>query len=96
MSTTSPPQSSLPNRLQILTSEHETLQTTLETYVSARQRLSAQQQENLSVQREFSDAAGGGDSQVVYKMIGPVLLKQDRAEARASVEARLDFIGKEM
>jgi prefoldin beta subunit len=36
------------------------------------------------------------DSDVVYKLIGPVLVKQDADEARLTVDKRLEFINKEM
>lgn len=32
----------------------------------------------------------------VYKLIGPVLVKQDLSEAKQTVEKRLDYIRKEM
>lgn len=32
----------------------------------------------------------------VYKMIGPVLVQQDQAEAKSNVEKRLDFIRDDM
>ncbi len=32
----------------------------------------------------------------VYKLIGPVLVKQDQAEAKTNVNTRLDFIKGEM
>lgn len=32
----------------------------------------------------------------MYRLVGPVLLKQDLGEARAVVEGRLEFIGKEI
>lgn len=32
----------------------------------------------------------------IYKLVGPVLLKQDTTEAKSTVEGRLDFIEKEM
>ena len=32
----------------------------------------------------------------VYKLIGPVLVKQDLSEAKQTVEKRLDYISKEM
>lgn len=32
----------------------------------------------------------------IYKLVGPVLLKQDRSEAVLAVDGRLDFIEKEM
>lgn len=33
---------------------------------------------------------------VVYKLVGPVLLKQDKTEAVMAVDGRLEFIDKEM
>ncbi len=36
------------------------------------------------------------DGSVVYKLVGPVLLKQDLTEAKVTVQKRLDYIGKEM
>ena len=36
------------------------------------------------------------DGAVVYKLIGPVLVQQELAEARQTVEKRLEYINKEM
>ena len=36
------------------------------------------------------------DGAVVYKLIGPVLVQQELAEARQTVDKRLDYINKEM
>ena len=36
------------------------------------------------------------DDSVVYKLIGPVLVKQELAEARQNVDKRLEYISKEM
>lgn len=36
------------------------------------------------------------DGEEIYKLVGPVLLKQVKAEAEATVNGRLEFIGKEM
>lgn len=46
--------------------------------------------------REFtslSDKQGAGK---IYKLVGPVLLAQDKSEAVMAVQARLEFIEKEM
>jgi prefoldin beta subunit len=43
--------------------------------------------------QEFSGLA---DDANIYKLVGPVLLKQDKTEAVMSVDARLDFIENEM
>lgn len=84
--------------------------TELQTVVEARQRLESQQQENIGVQKvnwvatpllrgltnalqEFKKVS---DSSGIYKLIGPVLLKQDKTEASMAVDGRLEFIDKEM
>ena len=36
------------------------------------------------------------DDAGIYKLVGPVLLKQDKTEALNAVDGRLDFIGKEI
>jgi len=65
----------------------------LEGLVDARQKLESQQQENEGVQTEF---AGLDDESNIYKLVGPVLLKQDKSEATMAVNSRLEFIEKEM
>ena len=55
--------------------------------------MEAQQQENKAVQKEFDGLA---EDAGIYKLVGPVLLKQDRTEALTSVNGRLDYIGKEI
>ncbi|PHH87666.1 hypothetical protein CDD83_8576 [Cordyceps sp. RAO-2017] len=80
-------------RLQALSEEYQKLQQDLQTFVSSRQKLEGQRQENLGVQQEF-DALGGDET--IYKLVGPVLLKQDKMEAESTVKGRLDFIGAEI
>lgn len=65
----------------------------LQSQVSTRQRLSSQQSENQSVAKEFSQL--DSDS-TIYKLVGPVLLKQERAEAVQAVDGRLEYIGGEV
>ncbi|KAL8948903.1 MAG: hypothetical protein Q9183_007648 [Haloplaca sp. 2 TL-2023] len=90
MTTTTPsPQS----QLESLTSSYQTLQTSLQTQIASRQRLESQSQENTSVQKEFSNL---DDDTKIYKLIGPVLLRQEKAEAEQAVGGRLEFIGKEI
>lgn len=50
-------------------------------------------QENLGVQQEFEKLK---DGETIYKLIGPVLLKQDRTDAESTVKGRLEFIEKEI
>ncbi|KAK1067129.1 Prefoldin subunit 6 [Friedmanniomyces endolithicus] len=78
---------------QALTDEYQGLQTELTTVVTARQKLENQHTENKSVHKEF---AGLADDAVIYKLVGPVLLKQDTSEAKSTVDGRLDYIEKEM
>lgn len=65
----------------------------LESLVDARQKLESQQQENQGVQSEFAQL---DDESNIYKLVGPVLLKQDKTEAVMAVKGRLEFIEKEM
>ncbi|CAK4032299.1 Prefoldin subunit 6 [Lecanosticta acicola] len=80
-------------QLQNLSDEYQNLQTELSTLVSARQKLESQQQENRSVQAEFKNL---DDDAKIYKLTGPVLLKQDSSEAKSTVDGRLEFIEKEI
>ncbi|KAI9143884.1 Prefoldin [Paraphysoderma sedebokerense] len=61
--------------------------------VANRQQLESQLKENDIVKKEFdllkSDAA-------IYKLIGPVLVKQERTEAETNVKKRIEFITKEI
>ena len=36
------------------------------------------------------------DDAKIYKLVGPVLLKQETAEAKSTVDSRLEYIEKEM
>ncbi|CAL5870193.1 uncharacterized protein PFLUO_LOCUS4428 [Penicillium psychrofluorescens] len=80
-------------QLQALSDEFQQLQTELEGLVDARQKLESQQQENQGVQSEFAQL---DDESSVYKLVGPVLLKQDKNEAVMAVNGRLEFIEKEI
>ena len=47
----------------------------------------------VTLVQEFAQLTSGN---TVYKLIGPVLVKQDQAEAKSNVNTRLDFIRSEM
>ncbi|RVX75423.1 hypothetical protein B0A52_00776 [Exophiala mesophila] len=81
------------SQLQSSSEALQKFQDDLQSAIEARQRLEAQQQENLAVQKEFASLA---DDATIYKLIGPVLLKQERGEASTAVDGRLDFITKEI
>jgi prefoldin beta subunit len=80
-------------KLQELSEGYQALQGELSTAVEARQRLESQQQENTNVKNEFDLLA---DDATIYKQIGPVLLKQEKAEALMGVNGRLEFIENEI
>lgn len=79
--------------LQQLSEDYQKLQKELQDAVDSRQRLEAQKTENLGVQKEFSKLK---DDETIYKLIGPVLLKQEKTDAESTVNGRLEFIGKEI
>ncbi|PSK50450.1 hypothetical protein B9Z65_394 [Elsinoe australis] len=80
-------------KLQALSDQYQDLQSELQGIVAARQKLESQQQENKNVQKEF---AGLSDDANIYKLVGPVLLKQETVEAKSTVDGRLDYIEKEI
>ncbi|KAF9022965.1 Prefoldin beta-like protein [Hymenopellis radicata] len=80
---------SLQTKLQNVTQEFQKLQADMAKAVEARERLGTQLSENELVKTEFEKLEPLND---VYKLIGPVLVKQDQAEAKTNVNTRLDFI----
>ncbi|OJD16677.1 hypothetical protein AJ78_03187 [Emergomyces pasteurianus Ep9510] len=80
-------------QLQALSDEYQKLETELQEIVQAREKLEAQQQENKSVQKEFNSLESDAN---IYKLVGPILLKQDKRDATMAVDGRLDFIEKEI
>ncbi|GJJ08967.1 hypothetical protein Clacol_003188 [Clathrus columnatus] len=77
------------NKVQSLSTEYQQLEVELSNAVEARQKLDAQLKENELVKKEFQVLK---PENIVYKLIGPVLMKQDQAEAKSNVETRLEFI----
>jgi prefoldin beta subunit len=73
--------------------EFNKLQTELSDLLSSRQQLETQFQENDIVRKEFETLE---DDAKIYKLTGPVLLPQDKAEASLNVEKRIEFIKKEV
>ncbi|KAK4890762.1 Prefoldin subunit 6 [Elasticomyces elasticus] len=80
-------------QLQALSDEYQGFQTELTTILTARQKLESQFTENKSVQKEFATLA---DDANIYKLVGPVLLKQDTTEAKGTVDGRLSYIEQEI
>ena len=58
-----------------------------------RQQLDGQLNENTVVNEELNCLKSGNE---VYKLIGPVLIKQELVEAKENVKKRMEFITAEM
>ena len=97
-------------KLQAASTDFQKLQLDLANVIEARQRLEAQFSENelvkkvhqmlrtrtkplMTAAQEFGSLT---PENTVYKLIGPVLVKQDQLDAKANVETRLEFIKSEM
>jgi len=83
----------LQKRLQTEIEKYKALQKDYQKHMSARQQLDSQFNENTLVLDELkrleSDAT-------VFKMIGPVLVKQDVDESKQNVQKRIDYISGEL
>ncbi|ORY60421.1 Prefoldin beta-like protein, partial [Neocallimastix californiae] len=79
--------------LEKVVKEYQEIQKDFSKSVISRQQLESQKQENESIQQEFKELK---DDAVIYKMIGPVLVKQDKADATQNVDKRLEYINGEI
>lgn len=79
---------------ETLSQNYQNLQQDLRNNIQSIQKLESQLQENKGVQTEFANLADNNTN--IYKLVGPVLLKQDKAEAILAVDARLEFIKNEI
>lgn len=61
--------------------------------VAQKQQLDSQLNENKAVKEELALLKKDAE---VYKLIGPVLVKQDTEEARQNVAKRMEYISKEI
>ncbi|CAO3612395.1 unnamed protein product [Cunninghamella echinulata] len=80
-------------KLEAESKAFQELQKELTKVIEARQRLNSQQQENEQVSKEFEKL---NEEANIYKLIGPVLVKQDKPEATSNVKNRLDLISSEI
>lgn len=79
--------------LQTLSASFQKSQIQLQSLIEARQQLDSQLGENNQVQAEFKQLT---ESNQVYKLMGPVLMKVEQDEAKGNVEKRIAFIKSEM
>ncbi|XP_046996957.1 prefoldin subunit 6 [Schistocerca americana] len=73
--------------------EYKTVQKDFHKAVSQRSQLEGQLNENTAVKTELDLLKKDAE---VYKMIGPVLVKQDLEEAKQNVAKRMDYIRGEL
>lgn len=62
--------------------------------MQGKRSLTEKKSENEMVMTELSLVSA--DDSTIYKLVGPVLAKQDLSEAKTSIKARLDYITKEI
>ncbi|XP_067829912.1 prefoldin subunit 6 [Heptranchias perlo] len=83
----------LQRKLQAELEKYQGLQKDLSKCLSARQKLEAQVTENTIVKEELDLLES---TNTVFKLIGPVLVKQDLEEAKSTVAKRLEYINGEI
>ncbi|XP_018371264.1 PREDICTED: prefoldin subunit 6 [Trachymyrmex cornetzi] len=79
-----------------LQNEADTLRQIQKEYnkaLSQRQQLDGQLNENIMVKKELDILKEEND---VFKLIGPVLVKQELCEAKQNVDKRMDYIKSEL
>ncbi|KAI8926609.1 Prefoldin [Entophlyctis helioformis] len=80
---------SLNERLQVEVTSFQSLQQDYSKAVRNRTQLESQLKENEEVAKEFGLLK---DDATIFKLIGPVLVKQDTPEAVGNVSKRIDYI----
>ncbi|GAA5869583.1 hypothetical protein JCM3774_005486 [Rhodotorula dairenensis] len=84
---------SLEAKLQAATSIYTKLESDYARAVEARQLLDAQKTENEGVKKELASLT---EQNKVYKLVGPILMKQEQSEAKHNVDKRLEWINDEI
>jgi len=80
-------------KLEAAIEHYQILQKDYSLVISQRQLLEAQLKENEAVAKEFSLLKPNSN---IYKLLGPVLLPQDKPEAVGNVKKRIEFIKSEI
>nr|CAG4645983.1 EOG090X0MQF [Lynceus sp. MCZ IZ 141354] len=79
--------------LQVEVEKYRGIQKDYQKLVASRQQLDSQLSENQAVKAELDLLEDSGN---VFKLIGPVLVKQELQEARHNVEKRIEYISGEL
>ncbi|GAB6023412.1 hypothetical protein CHUAL_008199 [Chamberlinius hualienensis] len=80
-------------RLQQEIESYKTVRKDYQKVLSARQQLHGQLMENNVVKEELDRLESDAN---VYKLIGPVLIKQDLQESKHNVDKRIEYINNEI
>ncbi|CCJ31202.1 unnamed protein product [Pneumocystis jirovecii] len=81
------------SKLETISKDYQKTQDELFKILEAQQKLNSQFQENKLVQKEFSILE---NEAIIYKLTGPILVKQEKSEAILNVKKRLEYIETEM
>ncbi|KAI8811341.1 Prefoldin [Cladochytrium replicatum] len=85
--------SKIAERLEAEVNQYNHLQKELTKLGATRTQLDSQLNENELVKKEFELLK---DDSEIYKLIGPVLVKQEKVEASANVNKRIEYISAEI
>ncbi|KAJ9578381.1 hypothetical protein L9F63_005413 [Diploptera punctata] len=83
----------LQNSLQAELDKYKTTQKEMQKALTQRQQLDGQLNENMAVKQELDLLKTDNE---VFKLVGPVLVKQDLVEAKENVMKRMDYIKAEL
>ena len=79
----------VPERYNELVNDINANREKLQVQYDLLKQLTSQKSENESVKKEFQVLEPTG---VIWKLVGPVMVKQDRDDATANVDKRIEFI----
>mmetsp|Transcript_22558 Transcript_22558/g.49420 ORF Transcript_22558/g.49420 Transcript_22558/m.49420 type:complete len:129 (-) Transcript_22558:429-815(-) len=83
----------LQEKLEAEATTYRTIQKDMSKHIQSKTQYMQQLQENQMVMKELEVVE---DEANVYKLIGPMLIKQDLVEAKANVGKRLEYINAEI
>ncbi len=80
-------------QINVEAQEIQKIQKEVQTVMTNKAKLMEKRNENELVQKELDLL---DDDAVVYKMVGPIMAKQDLSDCKANVQARIGFLDKEI
>jgi prefoldin beta subunit len=87
---------SMANAVDAEIKDFRSIQEEIQKLRSDQQTLMQQQSENEMVKQELELIDGNDSSSQVYKLVGPVLMKNELSDAKQTVEQRLELITGEL